>query len=443
MHFNSNLNDVNMRYPLLFISILFYVSGYAYEMLSDTIPNSSVYPNTVHTYKVSIPDGYDGNTPACLYVGLDGPLYQAPDVIDSLIKAGDMPITIGVYFQPGVVKDMYGKTVRYNRSNEYDAIDGRLARFIETELLPAASRLTTADGRRVCISDNPDCRAISGASSGGIGSFVVAWQRPDLFRRVFTTCGTYVSMRGGDLLPAIVRKTEPLPLRMFIHDGSKDAWNPLFGHWFEQNQLLASSLKFAGYDIDCRWDDTGHSIIPGTKLFPDVMKWLWRDYPRSLTPGNTANNFITPLLEGETGWQLDTTTVVIPAQTTVVYPDSSYIVKVLPGSQWLQTANIDTPHIWQNTYLLHDMTFTDPGVVGMAFDSDGNLYVATSMGIQIADQNGRVRAILRYPSHTKPVAFQFNDNTLYIQLEDKVYSRSVKATAAPLHKINVKSQGPS
>ena len=38
-----------------------------------------------------------------------------------------------------------------------------------------------------------------------------------------------------------------------------------------------------------------------------------------------------------------------------------------------------------------------PAKVGpMAFDANGNLFVTTSIGIQICDQNGRVRGILRW-----------------------------------------------
>lgn len=392
------------------------VGARGYEMLSGKVEHSRIYPGTVHSFSVSIPEGYNAMQPACLYVGLDGPLYQAPAVIDSLISTLAMPMTIGVYFQPGVVKDAEGNVVRYNRSNEYDAVDGRLAEFIETELLPAASALTTSAGLPVLISDDPERRAISGASSGGIGAFVVAWQRPDLFRRVYTTCGTYVAMRGGDLLPAIVRKTEPLPLRFFIHDGSEDAWNPLFGHWYEQNRLLASSLEFAGYDLATRWDDTGHSIAPGTRLFPEAMTWLWRDYPNPIMPGHSANNRLATLLAYDSGWERADTLDFTPAPRQRVNPDSTVAVRPLAGSQWLEAATVGDSASWQKAYLLHDLTFTDPDVRGMAFDRDGNLFVATSSGIQVADQNGRVRAILRYPEAGTPVDFGFEHNMLVVRM---------------------------
>lgn len=431
-----------LRNLLLLLLILSPLFARGYEILSDTIRESRIYPGTEHTFSVSIPEGYDGIRPACLYVGLDGALYNAPEVIDSLITEGKMPVTIGVYFQPGVIKDAEGNIVRYNRSNEYDAVDGRLAEFIETELLPAAGAMRTSEGKPVLITDDPDGRAVSGASSGGIGAFVIAWQRPDLFRRVFTTCGTFVSMRGGDLLPAVVRKTEPLPLKIFIHDGSNDSWNPLFGHWYEQNRLLASSLEFAGYDIETRWDDSGHSIAPGTRLFPEVMTWLWKDYPKPIEPGTSSNNFLATILPEDSGWSKVDTHSFEEAQTQAIYPDGSYKVRVLPGTQWLEASSTGEPGTWQKAYLLHDLTFTDPGIAGLAFDTEGNLYAATTSGIQIADQNGRVRAILRYPHPGVPTAFGFIRNCLIIRMPDgKVWSRKISAQAAPGHKISVKSQG--
>lgn len=395
---------------------------------------------------VSIPDKYVGDTPAALYVGLDGPLYHAPEVIDTLIAEGAVPVMIGVYFQPGVIVGSDSTVTRYNRSNEYDAIDGRLARFIETELLPAVTSLVTPDGRRIMITDNPDLRMISGASSGGIGAFVAAWSRPDLFRRVYATCGTFVSMRGGDLLPVLIRKTEPKPLRIFLHDGSNDAWNPLFGHWYEQNQLMASALKFAGYDVDCRWDNGGHSIVNGAALFPEVMRWLWRDHPAAITPGNSGNSTLSATLIAEEGWRLTDTLITHPAPLSATTPDGKIIVEPESGgSCWLlaSTAAADGSKAnTQKAYLLHDITFSNPGIAGIAFDTEGNLYAATSMGVQIADQNGRVRGIIPWPDEGQPQAFSFRGNTLSVSIGGKTYARKIAAHAAPEgERIEVKSQG--
>lgn len=418
---------------------------FPYEIIDGTLDKSTVYPGTVHTFKVSVPAGYDPAKPATLYLGFDGILYNAPEVIDSLIATGDIPPMIGVYLQPGVIKTG-DEVADYNRSNEFDAIDPRMGTFIETELLPAVRELSTSSGEPIRFSDDPDDHAISGASSGGIAAFVAAWNRPDLFRRVYTTCGTYVSMRGGDLLPALVRKTEPKPLRLVIHDGSRDAWNPLFGHWYEQNLLLASSLEFAGYDLKTVWDDGNHSIRNGAILFPEAMKFLWRDYPEKVTAGITKNDKLAVVLENATPWAAESNPAPAAAPLKLKYPNGKFHVEAEPGSSWLYAFYTDdsgNPINRRKAYLLHDTSFTDPEVTGLVFDTDGNLYAATHDGIQILDQNGRVRAILPYPVQGQHSSFAFIGNRLYICIDGKWYSRTINADAVnpDAEPVEVKSQG--
>ncbi len=41
------------------------------------------------------------------------------------------------------------------------------------------------------ITDDPEGRGICGSSSGGICAFNAAWQRPDQFRKVYSTIGSF------------------------------------------------------------------------------------------------------------------------------------------------------------------------------------------------------------------------------------------------------------
>ncbi len=231
------------------MAILLSVSSFAsYTVINGRLEGSTLYPGTVHTYKVVIPDTYKSGEEAALYIGLDGILCHAPAVIDSLISAGKMPMTISVFLQPGVVYDSAGDVARYNRSNEFDATDGRFAEFIEKELLPAVLATKTDDGRSIRLSPRAEDHMIFGLSSGGIAAFNAAWHRPDLFAKVYSGCGTFVPMRGGNDLQAIVRKHEPQALRIFLQDGFTDTWNPIFGSWYEANRRLASAVEYAGFD---------------------------------------------------------------------------------------------------------------------------------------------------------------------------------------------------
>lgn len=44
--------------------------------------------------------------------------------MDKLMEQGSMPVTIGVFVNPGYINGPDGKAVRYNRSNEFDRADG-------------------------------------------------------------------------------------------------------------------------------------------------------------------------------------------------------------------------------------------------------------------------------------------------------------------------------
>ena len=358
-----------------------------------------------------------------------------------------MPVTIGVFIQPGDSYDADGQVLRYNRSNEFDRTDGTFARFLEEEILPMVERLVTPDGRPVRLSHNPDDRAICGASSSGIAAFSAAFFRPDLFHRVYSSVGTYVAMRGGNEYPALVRKYEPKPLRIFLQDGMKDAWNPLFGEWWEQNLLLESALDFAGYEEIAHWDRGGHSIWHGTRMFPDAMRWLWKGWPTPVKAGDSRNDMLQSLLgtgkDREGRWR-EATAKELPKAvrqrleapvTTLLDPAGKLEISVEPQSSWLRCALVKsdgTRAAGEQFYWLHnpDNHLLDgPIARDMAFDTLGNLYVLTPFGIQVCDQNGRVRAILTLPFGTKNAeALCFHGTELYVRIDGQTCVRTLKHT---------------
>lgn len=406
-----------------------------HTIVDGQLADSHIYPGTVHDYKIYVPDGYDGHSPASLYVGLDGILCRAPQVMDSLMATGDMPVTIGVFLQPGLIKDAAGNVLRYNRSNEFDATDHTFAAFLEQELLPRIEATVLPDGRRIMLSHNGSDHMIFGLSSGGIAAFVAAWHRPDLFGRVFTGVGTFVAMRGGNDLQALVRKSEPKPLKIFVQDGTQDAWNPLFGHWYEGNQLMASALKFAGYDVDCDWSDTGHNVRRATEIFPQVMKWLWQGWPASIHPRHTGNDLLASLLVDNAQWHETQHPTVTPQPVGAVYPDSSLMVMPQAGSNYLlQYVLIEgRPQHGQRFYWLHTYDNSQLLVGPMAFDGNGNLWVVTNAGIQICDQNGRVRGIVALPPHCPAatiIAITIDNGLVTLHTDTSSHSRHLNVTPA-------------
>jgi sugar lactone lactonase YvrE/enterochelin esterase-like enzyme len=265
---------------------------------------SRIFPGTVRDYWVYVPKQYDSTKPACVMVFQDGGGYvkedgswRVPIVFDNLIHKREMPVTIGVFINPGVVPAASDKALpRFNRSFEYDGLGDQYVRFLLEEILPEV-------GKKYNLAKDGNSRAVAGASSGAICAFTAAWERPEEFSRVFSTIGTYVGLRGGNNYPTLIRKTEPKPIRIFLQDGSNDL-NIYGGDWFLANQEMLSAFRLAGYDVKHEWGDGAHNSKHGGAILPDALRWLWRDYPTPVQPARTSNQPVMNLLTPGEGWQM-------------------------------------------------------------------------------------------------------------------------------------------
>ena len=242
---------------------------------------SKIFPGTTRDWSIYVPGQYKPESPAAVMVFFDGHNYinptgrfRVPIVFDNLIAAGDMPVTIAIFVDPGQFKPTgepaaAGGKPKSNRSFEYDSLGDRNARFLLEEILPEVEK-------NYRLSHDPELRAICGSSSGGISSFTVAWERPDAFRKVLSTVGSFTNISGGNAYPSLIRKTERKPIRVFQQDSSGDLDNE-FGNWPLANQQMHAALQYMGYDA--RFDFAegyGHNSNHGGSIFPEALKWLWR-----------------------------------------------------------------------------------------------------------------------------------------------------------------------
>ena len=275
------------------------------EVLKFTFDQSKIFPGTWRECWVYVPAQYKPGTPACVYINQDGIQWKAPTVFDNLIAKKEMPVTIGVFVTPGrVLADTASNALaRYNRSFEYDGLGDAYARFILTEILPQVEKQKTSDGRAIQLSKNGNDRAIGGSSSGAVCAFTAAWEHPEEFSRVFSAIGTYIGLRGADRYPILVRKYEPKPIRVFLQDGSNDL-NIYAGDWWKANELMERALAFSGYEVNHVWGEGGHNGTHGTAIFPQAMRWLWKDWPKKIEKGNSKNQFISDLLLPGEDWEL-------------------------------------------------------------------------------------------------------------------------------------------
>ncbi len=237
---------------------------------------SEIFAGTERDYWVYVPAQYDAKTPACVMVFQDGGAYvdpkgsfRVPIVFDNLIHKKEMPVTIGIFINPGVFPSQSGQKPRSNRSFEYDTLSDQYARFLEKEILPEV-------GKQYNLRQDAAGRAICGISSGGICAFTVAWERPDLFSKVLSHVGSFTNIRGGDVYPGRIRKTPKKPIRVFLQDGAGDLDNE-HGNWPLANQQMALALKFKKYDYKFEYGDGGHNGKHGGAILPDSLRWLWRD----------------------------------------------------------------------------------------------------------------------------------------------------------------------
>jgi gluconolactonase len=516
--------------------------------------DSEIFPGTVRTITVYVPAGYRGDKPACVYVGLDGLGFNAATVFDNLIAQHAMPITIGIGVSSGSVPSANApEDPRFDRSFEFDSLSDRLARFVIEEVIPQVQKHKTPDGQAILLSSSPDDRAIGGGSTGAIAAFTVAWERPDAFRRVFSAIGTYVGMRGGEQYYVLVRKTEPKPLRIFMQDGVHDEWpgGPEMGDWWMSNQTMNRALDFAGYEVRHVWGAGTHNGNHASSVFPDAMRWLWRDWPAPIRAQEPGNPVLKSILQPGEDWQIAAqscaggTTLAANPQGQVFYPAGAKISQIGADSQpcsptqtaafafaaddalyltraeggvmvtaagkpdrilgdgltisaltvrnngdvyavtrtanlqnelWLLRANGEkirlaealmasgvalTPDgLWLfvtqglsrsglsyrvrlDGTLDAEAPFYDFYVPGAADDSganqigmdrDGRAYVATRMGIQVFDHNGRVAAILPLPGNVPATGVCFGGHdfdTLYVAAAGKVYRRKLHIVGAP------------
>jgi enterochelin esterase-like enzyme len=525
------------------------------KTFSFQMADSNIFPGTTRTITVYVPAAYRGDKAACVYVGLDGLGFNAARVFDNLIAQHAMPITIGIGVSPGSVPSTNApENPRFDRSFEFDSLSDRLARFIIEEVLPQVEQHKTPDGQTIILSSNPDDRAIGGGSTGAIAAFTVAWERPDAFRRVFSAIGTYVGMRGGEQYYVLVRKTEPKPLRIFMQDGVHDEWpgGPEMGDWWMSNQTMNRALEFAGYDVRHVWGAGTHNGNQASSVFPDAMRWLWRDWPAPIHAQEPGNPVLKSILQPGGDWQIATrscaggTTLAANPQGQVFYPAGAKIspigadsqpcgpvqaaafafaadgalymaraeggVKITAAGQpdrtvgdglnigaltvrnngdiyavtstrnshnelWLIRANaekirldqdlegasgvalspdglwlfvaqsqsraglsyrvrpdgtLDAREAFYDFYVPGWANDSGAGQIGM--DRDGRAYVATRVGVQVFDRNGRAAAILPLPGNSSAdsVCFGGHDfDTLYVAGGGKVYRRKLHIVGAP------------
>ncbi len=393
------------------------------KVTAFTWTNSAVFPGTSRQGWLYVPAQYDAAKPAAVMVFQDGRGYvdengqqRVPVVLDNLIARKEIPVTIGIFLNPGTLAGGAD-----NRSFEYDSLGGQYAKFICDEILPHFAK-------EYNLTTDPEMRAVCGGSSGGICAFTVAWERPDMFRKVLSSIGSFTNIRGGDAYPGLIRKTERRPIRVFLQDGSNDL-NNLHGNWPLANQQMASALQFMGYDVRFELGDGGHNGKHSGSILPDSLRWLWRPpvtLPEPLTKDNLGGDeALSKVLPATGGWELvgegygTTDAACVDAEGNLYFSD-------MPNLTIWRAPLKGAPEKWLNTGLK---------VSGLKFGPDGRLYAAAQ------DQTGGKARIVAIDPATKSVTDLVTDvkpNDLVVSKAGWIYYTDTAARQVLMISISAK-----
>ncbi|HLH09728.1 MAG TPA: alpha/beta hydrolase-fold protein [Terriglobales bacterium] len=241
-----------------------------------------------YTRKVAVyvPKQYVPGTPAPFIVDSDGPHQWLFTAIDHLIAEHKLPPMIAISIGNGG-----GDAQSSERGLEYDTMSGRYAEFVETEVLPLVE-----EKAHVRLTHDPDGRATMGGSSGGACALIMAWYRPDLYRRVLSYSGTFVNQQwpydpktphgAWEFHEHLIPSTPLKPIRIWMEVGDRDLLNPNVLHdgmhdWVLANENMAKVLAAKGYHYQFVFArNAGHvdrAVVQQT--LPEALEYVWQGYP--------------------------------------------------------------------------------------------------------------------------------------------------------------------
>ncbi|NUM52780.1 MAG: esterase family protein [Candidatus Hydrogenedentes bacterium] len=241
-----------------------------------------------YTRKVAVyvPQQYVLGAEAPFIIGADGPDPLLFTALDNLIAQARVPVMIAISIGNGS-----GDAQGSQRGLEYDTMSGNYAEFVETEVLPLVEARCN-----VILTKDPNGRATMGCSSGGACAMIMAWYRPDLYRRVLSFSGTFVNQQwpynpdtphgAWGFHETIIPNSPVKPLRIWMHVGDKDLLNPNIMRddmhdWVLANERMAKALAGKGYAYQFTFARNARHCERSVKeqLLPQALEYVWQGYP--------------------------------------------------------------------------------------------------------------------------------------------------------------------
>ena len=168
---------------------------------------------------------------------------------------------------------------------------------------------------------------------------------------------------------------------------------------------MERALQWAGYEVEHVWGEDAHNHNHGAAIFPQAMRWLWKDYPQPVAthPDRSSSRAREMLVDGA-GWELIgdgyqwAEGLAVTSDGTLYFSDvpASKIYRVLPAGK---------PEVFAE----------DSGQAnGLALGPDGRLYGASSGAKKILAWDLQTRA-------SEVVAEGFASNDLVVLHDGSIY----------------------
>jgi len=136
---------------------------------------------------------------------------------------------------------------------------------------------------------------------------------------------------------------------------------------------MERAFEFAGYEVQHVWGEGGHNGNHATAIFPDAMRWLWKDWPAPVTTGETKNATLTSLLVPGERWRV----------AGEGYKDPEGLAVDQKGDVFFTEPSSNRIHRIGSDGRVTLFTSASRGADQQAFGPDSRLYSAASAGLKI------------------------------------------------------------
>jgi hypothetical protein len=322
---------------------------------------------------------------------------------------------------------------------------------------------------------------ITGASSGGISAFTVAWYHTEFFRRVYMSSPSFVDLMAGDSFISKIRKHEPKPIRVYTEYSENDALG-FFGSDITAGKDIEHALRTAGYDAAYNyrpgfWHISHYGNYEAALV---RMRFLWKNWQTEKIAPKAYASFFEKLIDVTKPWEK---TEAFPEKVRALstgkfsaageyLPEGDKVIFVTPEGErrvvaegfndiTAVTISADKWRLFlsdktkahcnfmkilpdgslQGDYL-HGALETElhgkwPGGYDLCVDTDGRTYVATETGIQLVRCTGLADVILANPEGKPAVKVEIGDDgCLYALTADgSVYKRPLLTGKRPAYDV--------